>query len=154
MKNLQLNYETLIKITKSLSKSKDPETIISLTVESIKSSLGIKGCALLLINTQTKDLEVAASAGLSRADATKAVDGVLDAISNVSGLDTVSSKKIWVARPTSDNCKVQVLPVDWYAVTENGQPHTNYQILPGDRVFIAEDKLVAFDTHIAKHLGR
>ncbi len=65
MKNLQLNYETLIKITKSLSKSKDPEEIIRLTVESIKSSLGIKGCALLLINTQTKDLEVAASAGLS-----------------------------------------------------------------------------------------
>ena len=65
MKNLQLNYETLIKITKSLSKSKDPEEIIKLTVESIKSSLAIKGCALLLINTQTKDLEVAASAGLS-----------------------------------------------------------------------------------------
>ena len=65
MKNLQLNYETLIKITKSLSKSKDPEEIIRMTVSSIQSSLGIKGCALFLINTQTKDLEVAASAGLS-----------------------------------------------------------------------------------------
>jgi len=65
MKNLQLNYETLIKITKSLSKSKDPEEIIRMTVQSIQSSLGIKGCALFLINTQTKDLEVAASAGLS-----------------------------------------------------------------------------------------
>jgi len=65
MKNLQLNYETLIKITKSLSKSKDPEEIIRMTVKSLKSSLGIKGCALFLINNQTKDLEVAASAGLS-----------------------------------------------------------------------------------------
>ncbi len=65
MKNLQLNYETLIKITKSLSKSKDPEEIIRMTVKSLQSSLGIKGCALFLINTQTKDLEVAASAGLS-----------------------------------------------------------------------------------------
>ena len=65
MKNLQLNYETLIKITKSLSKSKDPEEIIRMTVESIKTSLDIKGCALFLMNTQTKDLEVAASAGLS-----------------------------------------------------------------------------------------
>jgi len=65
MKNLQLNYETLIKITKAMSKSKDPEEIIRLTVASIKSSLGIKGCALFLINTQTKDLEVAASAGVS-----------------------------------------------------------------------------------------
>jgi GAF domain-containing protein len=65
MKNLQLNYETLIKITKSLSKSKDPEEIIRMTVASIKSSLGIKGCALFLINTQTKELEMAASSGLS-----------------------------------------------------------------------------------------
>jgi GAF domain-containing protein len=65
MKNLQLNYETLIKITKSLSKSKDPEEIIRMTVASIQSSLGIKGCALFLINTQTKDLEIAAAAGLS-----------------------------------------------------------------------------------------
>ena len=65
MKNLQVNYETLIKITKSLSKSKDPEEIIKMTVESIKASLGIRGCALFLMNTQTKDLEVAASAGLS-----------------------------------------------------------------------------------------
>jgi len=65
MKNLQLNYETLIKITKSLSKSKDPEVIIRMTVASIHSTLGIKGCALFLINPQTKDLEVAAAAGLS-----------------------------------------------------------------------------------------
>ena len=65
MKNLQLNYETLINITKSLSKSKDPEEIIKLTVDRLKSSLNIKGCALFLINPQTKDLEVAAAAGLS-----------------------------------------------------------------------------------------
>ena len=65
MRNIQLNYETLIKITKSLSKSRDSEEIIKMTVESIKSSLGIKGCALFLINRQTKDLEIAASAGLS-----------------------------------------------------------------------------------------
>jgi len=65
MKNLKLNYETLIKITRSLSKSKDPEEIIKMTVESIKSALGIKGCTLFLMNRQSKELEVAASAGLS-----------------------------------------------------------------------------------------
>ena len=43
-----------------------------------------------------------------------------------------------------------MLPVDWFAVTERGAAETNYQILPGDRVFIAEDRLVAFDTKIAK----
>jgi GAF domain-containing protein len=66
MRNLKLNYETLIKITRSLSKSKDPEEIIPMTVESIKSALGIKGCALFLINRQTKELEVAAATGLSK----------------------------------------------------------------------------------------
>ena len=65
MKNLKLNYETLIKITRSLSKSKDPEEIIRMTVESIKSALRLKGCALFLMNRQSKELEVAASAGLS-----------------------------------------------------------------------------------------
>ena len=66
MKNLQLNYETLIKVTTSLSKSKDPDEIIQMTVSSIQSALGIKGCALFMVNRETKDLELAASAGLSK----------------------------------------------------------------------------------------
>ena len=65
MKNLMVNYGTLIKITRSLTQSKDPEEIIRMTVESIKSALGIKGCTLFLMNRQSKELEVAASAGLS-----------------------------------------------------------------------------------------
>ncbi len=65
MRNLRLNYETLIKISRSLSKSRDPEEIIRMTVESIQSSLDIKGCALFLINRRSKELEVAASKGLS-----------------------------------------------------------------------------------------
>ena len=65
MRNLTLNYETLIKVTRSLSKSKDPEKIIQMTVESIKSALGLKGCALFLMNQKSKELEVAASTGLS-----------------------------------------------------------------------------------------
>jgi GAF domain-containing protein len=65
MRNLTLNYETLIKVTRSLSGSRDPEKIIKLTVESIKSALGIKGCALFLMNRESKELGVAASTGLS-----------------------------------------------------------------------------------------
>lgn len=65
MRNLRLNYDTLIKISRSLSKSRDPEEIIRMTVESIQSALDIKGCALFLINRRSKELEVAASKGLS-----------------------------------------------------------------------------------------
>ena len=65
MRNLKLNYDTLINVTKSLSKSKDPDEIIQMTVASIQSALGIKGCALFMVNRNTKELELAASSGLS-----------------------------------------------------------------------------------------
>ncbi|MBN1912434.1 MAG: polysaccharide biosynthesis/export family protein [Pirellulales bacterium] len=75
---------------------------------------------------------------------------VLDAISQINGLTQVSSKKIWIARP-SQNCEqVQILPVSWNSITAQASANTNYQILPGDRVFIAEDRMVAFDNSLAK----
>jgi polysaccharide export outer membrane protein len=78
---------------------------------------------------------------------------VLDAIANVNGLDNVSSKQIWVARPTSDPCKMQILPVDWRAITAQAATATNYQLMPGDRVFIKQDSLVAFDNNLGKMLA-
>ena len=82
MRNLKLNYEMLIKITRSLSKSKDPEEIIRMTVESIKSTLDFKGCALFLINRQTKELEVASSTGLSSEYLNKGPISALHSIAN------------------------------------------------------------------------
>ncbi len=78
---------------------------------------------------------------------------LLDAISNITGLTEVSSKRIWITRPTRDPCKVQILPVDWKAITAMGDPGTNYQLLPGDRVFVAENELVALDSHLGKFLA-
>ena len=75
---------------------------------------------------------------------------VLDAISQINGLQQVSSTKIWVARPTDEPGKVQNLPVNWQQITAGANACTNYQILPGDRVFIQEDKLIALDTGLAK----
>ncbi len=75
---------------------------------------------------------------------------VLDAISQVNGLEQVSSKKIWIARPKMECEGVQILPVCWNDITARGSTNTNYQILPGDRIFIAEDKLIAFDTGLGK----
>lgn len=65
MKKQLINYETFIKISKAISHSRDPEEVVLLTVESIKSALDVKGCALFLINRKTDELEVAASFGLS-----------------------------------------------------------------------------------------
>ena len=76
---------------------------------------------------------------------------VLDAISQINGLEQVSSKRIWIARAGADQQgRPRLLPVDWNAITQLGDVGTNFQILPGDRVYIAEDKLIALDTNLAK----
>jgi len=65
MKKQLLNYETLLKVTKVISHSRDPQEVVLLTVESIKSALDVKGCTVFLINKNTNELEVAGSFGLS-----------------------------------------------------------------------------------------
>jgi polysaccharide biosynthesis/export protein len=75
---------------------------------------------------------------------------VLDAMSNIGGMSSLSSKHIWIARPTPYSDQIQILPIDWVAITKQGSTMTNYQILPGDRLFIAENDLVALDTNLGK----
>jgi len=65
MKKQLINYETLIKVTKAISHSKDPEEVALMTVESIKTALDTKGCALFLINRKNNELQLATSYGLS-----------------------------------------------------------------------------------------
>jgi protein involved in polysaccharide export with SLBB domain len=69
---------------------------------------------------------------------------VLDAIAKVQGLPAVASlRKIWVARPSpAGNPCSQVLPVDWQAITQAGRTETNYQLLPGDRIYISSNCLI------------
>ena len=45
MKRQLLNYDTLLKITRAISHSKDPEEVVLMTVESMKTALDVKGCA-------------------------------------------------------------------------------------------------------------
>lgn len=76
---------------------------------------------------------------------------VLDAIGQIQGLQSNNSTRMWIARPGyNDAGGDQILPVDWLAVTQRGDIKTNYQLMPGDRLYVSEDKLVAFDTMLAK----
>jgi len=76
---------------------------------------------------------------------------VLDAISQISGLSRLSSKDIWIARPAPSGVGCdQILPVDIDAIMKGGSTATNYQVLPGDRVFIAQDQWIAADSIIGK----
>ena len=65
MEKKLMNYETLLKITKAISHSRDAEEIALITVESIKTILHVKGCSFFLINRKTNELELIASFGLS-----------------------------------------------------------------------------------------
>jgi len=65
MENQVINYETMLKVAKSISHSKDPEEVALMTVDSIKTALDVKGCALFLVNRKTDELELATAFGLS-----------------------------------------------------------------------------------------
>ena len=67
---------------------------------------------------------------------------VLDAVANIGGLSQLSSSKLWIARPAPNGvgCE-QILPVNWADITRGASTATNYQLMPGDRLFIAENKI-------------
>jgi len=79
---------------------------------------------------------------------------VLDAIANIQGLSQVSSKRIWVARPSPAGTPcAQVMDVNWREITQEGITTTNYQLLPGDRIYVSADQLQALDIFLAKALA-
>jgi polysaccharide biosynthesis/export protein len=75
---------------------------------------------------------------------------VLDAIANINGLPVVAApKKIWVARRNTgpgDN----ILPVDWKGITQLGAMNTNWQIMPGDRLYVQADSMRRFNNNFSK----
>jgi polysaccharide export outer membrane protein len=80
---------------------------------------------------------------------------ILDAMSQINGLPAVASKKkIWLARATpGDGAHPIVLPVDWRRVTMLGVGSTNYQVFPGDRIYVGADPWIHTDSWLAKRLA-
>jgi polysaccharide export outer membrane protein len=69
---------------------------------------------------------------------------VLDAINYAGGLiPTAAPQNIRLVRPAPPGaCCEQVLPVNLAAIISGGDPTTNYQIMPGDRLVIYRDPIV------------
>ena len=80
---------------------------------------------------------------------------VLDAISMINGLPPVANKRrMWLARPTpAQHGCYQVLPIAWEAITEAGATETNWQLFPGDRVYVKADPFITFDNQLSKILS-
>ena len=96
---------------------------------------------------------ITAGAGMGENIQTFPITGretVLDAIARLEGLKQVSSKTMWVAPPTpTEKGEDNVLPVDFVGITQ-GLTATNYQLLPGDRLYIVDDNLVAGENYLTK----
>ncbi len=60
-----INYESFVRITKAISHSRDPEEVVLMTVDGIKTALDVMGWTLFLFNRKSHELEIAASFGLS-----------------------------------------------------------------------------------------
>jgi polysaccharide biosynthesis/export protein len=79
---------------------------------------------------------------------------VLDALANIGGLPTVGSKRqMWIARRTPHmNQTEQILPIDYVGTTQHGVSLTNYQLFPGDRLYIKAQKFFRIDGYLQKVL--
>jgi protein involved in polysaccharide export with SLBB domain len=76
---------------------------------------------------------------------------VLDAVSQIYGLAQVSSKKIWISRPGPAEYEcAQILDVHWREITREGITTTNYQLFPGDRIYVQADCMIATDNWVGK----
>ncbi len=69
---------------------------------------------------------------------------VLDAINYAGGLTpTASVPNVRLVRPAPPGtCQPQVLPINVAAIIQEGDTTTNYQLMPGDRIFVYRDPLV------------
>ena len=66
MGSTMITYETLRKITDAVSSSTDLEDVSEHIVHSLTDALGIKGCALLLLDRASNELKLVAANGLSQ----------------------------------------------------------------------------------------
>ncbi|MGD9311195.1 MAG: GAF domain-containing protein [Desulfosarcina sp.] len=61
-----INYESLIRITRSISMIRDPDEIVLVSVEGVTSALNVKGCALFLVDRKNDTLSLAGHYGLTQ----------------------------------------------------------------------------------------
>jgi protein involved in polysaccharide export with SLBB domain len=77
---------------------------------------------------------------------------VLDAIIQAGGLTRAASHdNIVLSRPTRPECPRIVLPVCWNNIVQLGDTATNYQIAPGDRIYVPSRRLLEMVPFMEKH---
>lgn len=82
-------------------------------------------------------------------------DTVLDALSHMYGVGFFNSKRyMWLARPNGqDPNQMQIFPINWMALTMGGSPATNYQLMPGDRLYVQSNPLMLANNRLSQFLA-
>jgi polysaccharide export outer membrane protein len=80
---------------------------------------------------------------------------ILDALGQIGGLPVYSREKdMWLVRPApAGSCEELVLPIDYKGIVRRGETATNYQILPGDRLYVKAAPLLTLDAYVARVLS-
>lgn len=65
MRSESVNYETLADVTYLATASRDVDDVIEHSVHELTKLLGLKGCAIMLLDRKTQELEVVSAHGLS-----------------------------------------------------------------------------------------
>jgi len=113
-----------------------------------KEKLG-KSVLVRLIGRESKVFYVLGEVNAPRAYPLAGRETVLDGILAAGGLTRQADfKRIIVSRPTSpDSCRV-VLPVCYNQIVQLGDVSTNYQLQPGDRIYVPSKPL--FENNMGK----
>lgn len=78
-------------------------------------------------------------------------DTVLNAMAKINGLPVVASKyRIWVARVNGPGSADSILPVDWVGITQKGAAGSNWQLMPGDRIYVHSDPWIRANVAVSK----
>ncbi len=68
---------------------------------------------------------------------------VIDAIQHAGGLlMTADPKNVTLIRPGQDGKPAKVYPIDYDAIVLRGERQQNYQLFPGDRIFVGRNALI------------
>jgi len=83
------------------------------------------------------------------------IETVLDVLADIGGVSGGSSTySIWIARPRGDDAGCdQIIPINIMDIVKRGRSATNYQLLPGDRLFIKASRVTAFENALARVVG-
>ncbi len=67
MEDHTMYYDTIVKVTNAIAQCKDPKEVALVTAESVRTAFNAKGCAVFLVDRDTRKLGLVASHGLSDA---------------------------------------------------------------------------------------